>query len=233
MCAVFSPAGGIGAISGSVGGNVFSHNRFGQYMRLRSIPVNPQSQRQNKIRAVIASLASAWSNVLTQVQRDAWELYAANITRTNAVGGQIKLTGFNHYIRSNSVLGQNDLTIVDDGPTDLTLPGADPEFVCTIDEAGQEISVAFDADLPWNNIDDGHMIVSMSQPKAAGVQFVGGPFRVAGTIAGSTATPLTSPQILTPPFAVTEGQVVACRARIIEPDARLSDPFQHQSSVTA
>ena len=233
MCAIFSPAGGVGAISGSIGGNVFSHSRFGQYMRLRSIPVNPQSQRQNKVRAAIASLASSWSNVLTQLQRDAWELYAANISRTNAVGGAIKLTGFNHYVRSNSVLLQSDLTEVDDGPTTLTLPGADPLFVCTVDEAAQEISVVFDPALAWNQIDDGHMIVQMSQPKSAGTSFVGGPFRLAGTLDGATAVPLTSPQVIATPFAVTEGQVVACRARIIEPGGRLSDPFQHQSSVTA
>lgn len=233
MCAIFSPAGGVGAISGSVGGNVFSHNRFGQYIRLRSIPVNPQSDRQNKVRASIASLSAAWSNVLTQLQRDAWELYAANISRTNAVGGAIKLTGFNHYIRSNSVLVQSDYPEVDDGPTVLTLPGADPLLACTVDEASQEISVVFDPDLAWNQDDGGHMFVQMSQPKPTGTNFVGGPFRLADVLDGNTATPLTSPQTMSTPFVVTEGQVVVCRARIIDPDARLSDPFQDQSSVTA
>lgn len=231
--AIFSPAGGIGAISGSVGGNVFSHNRFGQYMRLRSIPVNPQSQRQNKIRAAIQSLSAAWSGVLTAAQRAAWELYAANISRTNAVGGAIKLTGFNHYIRANSVRVQSDLAEVDDGPTTLTLPGADPIMVGTVDEAGQQISVAFDDTLDWVDQDDGHLLIFMSQPKAAGVKFVGGPFRLAGTIDGDSTTPPTSPTVLAAPFPVTEGQVIVVRARISEEDGRLSDLFRSQSAVAA
>lgn len=233
MCALFSPAGGVGAISGSIGGVVYSHNRFGQYMRLRSIPVNPQSDRQNKVRASVASLASAWSNVLTQAQRDAWELYAANITRTNAVGGAIFLTGFNHYIRSNTPLVQSDYPEVDDGPTTLTLPGADPLLACVVDEATQMIAVTFDEDLAWNQTDGGHMFIQMSQPKSAGTTFVGGPFRLAGVLDGATALPLTSPQDIATPFIVSEGQVVVCRARIIDPDGRLSDPFQDQTIVVA
>lgn len=231
--ALILTGGGVAAISGSVGGVVFSHNRSGAYMRNRSMPVNPQTDRQNKIRAAISQLAQQWSGSLTQAQRDAWEVYAAAITRSNALGGQIKLTGFNHFIRSNSVLVQSDLPAVDAGPTILTLPGADPEFACTVDEAGQEISVAFDEELNWLDQDTGHMIVQMSLPKATGTNFVGGPFRLAGVLDGDAITPLTSPQVIPVPFPVAEGQVIVCRARIVEEDGRLSDPFQDQSSVTA
>jgi len=225
--------GGILDARGSIGGQVHSKNRYGSYIRARTTPVNPQSSRQNKIRAVIQALSQRWSNTLTQLQRDAWEVYAAAITRQNKLGAQIKLTGFNHFIRSNSPRSQSDDAIVDVGPVILTLPPADPIFACEVDEAQQEISVTFDPLLAWNIIDDGFMYISMSIPKATGTNFIGGPFRLAGAIDGDTASPPTSPQVLNVPFPVAEGQALVCRARISEVDGRLSDLFRHASSVVA
>lgn len=225
--------GGILDASGSVGGQTHARNRFGPYIRARTTPVNPQSPRQNLIRAAISALAGQWSQILTQLQRDAWEVYASNITRSNKLGMQIKLTGFNMFIRSNSVRLQNLDGVVVAGPATLTLPGADPTFAVEVDETNQQLSVTFDPDLSWNQIDDGFMYVYMSQPKNTGVNFVGGPFRLAGALDGSTATPLTSPQVIAAPFPVAEDQVIVCRARIAEADGRLSDTFQSQSSVVA
>lgn len=231
MLIQFGP--GIADARGSIGGNTFSRNRFGAYMRARTTPVNPQSSRQNLIRAAISALAGQWSQVLTQAQRDAWEVYAASITRSNKLGQQIKLTGFNMFVRSNSIRLQNLDDVVVAGPTTLTLPGADPTYAVEVDEANQELSITFDEDLSWNQIDDGFMYVYMSHPKNTGVNFVGGPFRLAGALDGNTATPLTSPQILPAPFPVAENQVIVCRARIAEADGRLSDTFQSQSAVVA
>ena len=225
--------GGVLDARGSIGGQVHSRNRFGNYIRARTTPVNPASTRQNLVRACIQLLSQAWSNVLTQAQRDVWEVYADAIVRVNKLGAQIKLTGFNHYIRANAPRLQAVGSRIDAGPTTLTLPPGDPQMIATVDEAGQEISVAFDDTLDWLDQDDAHMLVYMSEPKATGVNFIGGPFRYAGRLDGDSVTPLTSPQVLTAPFTVAEGQQVVVRARISEDDGRLSDLFRHQSAVTA
>ena len=225
--------GGVLDARGSIGGQVHSRNRYGSYIRARTTPVNPQSDRQNIIRAIIQFLSQAWSNVLTQLQRDSWEVYADAITRQNKLGQQIKLTGFNHFIRSNSVRSQTSLATVPAGPTTLSLPPADPTFACTVDEAAQQISVVFNAALDWNTQDGGGLIVSMSEPKASGTNYIGGPMRVAGVIAGIDPGGVASPQVIAVPFPVAEGQEVVCSARITELDGRLSDPFRSQSSVTA
>lgn len=225
--------GGVLDARGSIGGQVFSRNRFGNYIRARITPVNPQSSRQNLIRAVIQQLAQRWSNVLTQLERDAWEVYAGNIVRQNKLGAQIFLTGFNQYIRSNSIRSQSVDTIIDVGPTTLTLPPGDPLMIGTVSTATQQISVAFDETLNWVDQDDGRMYIFMSEPKNAGVNFVGGPFRLAGSILGNSTTPPTSPELIPVPFPVSTGQVVVVRARISEEDGRLSDLFRSQSSVAA
>ncbi len=231
--ALIQLGGGILDARGSIGGQVFSRNRSGNYIRARITPVNPRSPRQNVIRAVIQTLANAWSAVLTQAQRDAWEVYAANIVRQNKLGAQIKLTGFNHYVRSNAPRLQSGDPRVDDGPLDLTLPGADPTFAAIVDEATQLITVTFDDTLPWANQDDGSMFVSMSLPATQGTNFIGGPFRRAGKIIGATALPPTSPAPIAVPFPVGANQEVAVQARISEVDGRLSDFFRDQTSVTA
>ena len=224
--------GGVLDMRGSIGGQVFSRNRSANYIRARITPVNPRSPRQNVIRAAIASLAQDWSNTLTQLQRDEWEVYADAIVRQNKLGAQIKLTGFNMFIRSNSIRLQNALTVIVSGPSILTLPPEDPTIAATVDETLQQVSLVFDDTLAWVDQDDGHMIVAMSSPKAAGTNFIGGPFRIAGVITGDSTTPPTSPQVLPVPFPVAIDQEVVVRARISEEDGRLSDLFRDQSSVT-
>lgn len=51
--------GGILDARGSIGGQVFSKNRFGNYMRARITPVNPNSARQAVVRAIVQALAAA------------------------------------------------------------------------------------------------------------------------------------------------------------------------------
>lgn len=225
--------GGILDMRGSIGGQVHSRNRSGSYIRARTTPVNPQSPRQNLIRSIIQSLAPAWSNILTQLQRDAWEVYADAITRVNKLGAQIKLTGYNHFIRSNTPILQALGARVDPGPTTLTLPPGDPLMVATVDEGAQQISVVFDDTMDWVDQDGGRMLVYMSEPKNQGVNFIGGPFRFAGSIDGDSGAPPTTPTVLSVPFVVAEDQAIVVRARISEDDGRLSDLFRSQSAVTS
>jgi len=225
--------GGILDARGSIGGQTASRNRFGNYLRARITPVNPQSSRQNVVRAIVQLLSQAWSTILTQVQRDAWEVYAGNIVRQNKLGAQIFLTGFNHYIRSNTPILQASGTRIDAGPTTLTLPPGDPLMVATVDETNQEISVAFDDTFDWVDQDEGKLLIFMSEPKRAGTNFIGGPFRFAGSIDGDSTTPPTTPTVIAVPFPVAENQEVVVRARIVEDDGRLSDLFRNQSSVIA
>ena len=48
--------------SGSIGASVYSHNRYGAYIRARSVPVNPNTDRQVAIRNAIRALTIAWGN---------------------------------------------------------------------------------------------------------------------------------------------------------------------------
>ncbi len=219
--------------SGSLDGTVFSHNRFGRYTRNGSRPVNPLSQRQAAIRAAFTAVASRWESTLTQPQRDAWDVYAANIPVTNRLGDEVFLTGFNHYIRSNTAIQQAGGTIVDDGPTLLTLPAQDGTVVVTATESDQLLSVAFDDTLDWLDEDDGFMTVFMGLPSPPSHQFFGGPYRFAASILGNLALPPTTPETMTGPFPFAEGQKLWIRTRILRADGRISSQSTFQTVAVA
>ena len=219
--------------SGSLNGMVFSHNRFGMYTRNRSTPVNPSSQRQQDVRSAFTSLVADWSEVLTQAQRDAWNLFANSILSINKVGDPVNLTGQNHFVRSNTVLLQAGLPQVNDGPTTLSLPSVDPSMVVTASEAAQELSIAFDEDLEWLDEDNAGLAILMASPKGVGSSYLGGAMRYSGVILGDAVTPLTSPQVLAVPFVVTENQKTQVQARIIRADGRVSAPFWDTLQVSA
>lgn len=211
--------------SGSMGGTTYSHNRYGQYMRNRTIPTNPNSSRQDAVRTVFADLAQRWLSTLTTAQRAAWNNYGANVAVKDRLGEDIYLTGFNHYIRSNTALIQGGLPRVDQAPVIFTLPDTDPAFAVTASEATQLLSVAFDDTLDWLDLDDAAMLVSSGIPVNPTINFFGGPFRYAGVMLGDAITPLTSPQTMTSPFQIAETQKVFARARIVLDDGRLSNFF--------
>lgn len=225
--------GGVVDARGSIGGTTFSKNRYGQYMRARTTPVNPDTDRQGEVRTAVQFLAPYWSSTLTAAQRAAWEVYAAAITRTNKLGEQIKLTGYNHFMRCNIIRVQNDELPLGNGPVVLLLPPGDPAFAVVVDEAGQQISVTYNDAFDWCTSTFGVLYVSMSIPHAGGVSYIGGPYRIAGHINGVDPGGVASPQVMDVPFPVAEGQVVKCVARIGENDGRLSDPFQDIVDVVA
>lgn len=226
-------AGITGALSGKLGGLVASHNRSGAYFRTLTIPTNPDTARQQAVRNDFQTLAELWNNTLSQAERDEWNLYAANITVKDKVGQDIYLTGFNHYMRTNCIALPAGAPRIDAAPTIFTLADTDPDMAGTVDDSAQEISVAFDDALAWCSEDDAIMQIALSKPQNGGRAFIQPQFRVAGFIAGDSGAPITSPQVLSTPWPVTEGQAVMVQARILRADGRLSPPFRHTSSVVA
>lgn len=220
--------------SGSIGATVYSHNRYGAYVRARSIPVNPNTDAQVAARNRVRDLTIAWENVLTQVERDAWDLYAQNVPWQNKLGDSILLTGLAMYVRSNAVILQVGGTRVDAAPTTFNLAPAEQALVGSASEGTQELSIAFDDTATWCDLDDAHQAIYMGAPQNAARTFFGGPYRFLTVIDGDAVTPPTSPVATIPtvwPFA--EGNRIWLRSRIVLPDGRLSQFAQHNFLAAA
>jgi hypothetical protein len=100
--------------SGSHNGITAGHNRFGQYLRSRSIPVNPRSGAQGLARGRLSGNSSGW-RLITANQRAGWGSLGSMMTRTDALGQTYTLQANQAYVSVNSRL-LCGLAVVADAP---------------------------------------------------------------------------------------------------------------------
>lgn len=219
-----------GPMSGSLGGIVASHNKGGQYFRIRSIPTDPSTPSQVTVRGIISTLSNRWSNTLTQLQRDAWGVYAANVPRPNRFGGSQLLSGIAHYVRSNTPRlqadpGGADLPVADDAPTIFNVGSySQPTLGITPGSPGTASAIIFNVADAWVNDDDAAMLVYYGRPQNQGINFFKGPFRFGDSVLGDSVTAPTSPQIGATPFPLAVGVKAWARVNVTQADGRLGDP---------
>lgn len=218
--------------SGSLGGVTAAHNRSGGYLRARVIPVNPNTTFQQTVRNIQGNLATSWVTTLTQIQRDAWDLYGDNVAMLNRTGDTIFLTGLNHFVRTNVPRIQVGIPRQDDAPTvfaltDVTLPGMVVSF------AGQTATVTYNNADEWAITDDGFLSLALSRPANPTINYFKGPYRFADVELGNTATPPTSPLVSALPFPVALGQKVFAFIRGETSTGRLSQGIRLGAVVGA
>lgn len=190
------------AMSGSMAGVTASHNRGGAYFRARTIPTNPASSAQVALRGAVAAATQRWSSVLTDAQRDAWDLYAQNTTWTDKLGQAIQLSGVNHYVRSNSFrilqttfLDQTNAeatATVDDAPTTFALgetPIIDPPTITVSagPPATTALSIAINNAASYTAGDV--LAVFLSGSVNPALRFFAGPYIMSGN-GDATSSPL-------------------------------------------
>lgn len=210
--------------SGSTGGATFAHNQGGLYMRARSVPVNPSTAQQIVIRNAMATITNRWSSTLTATQRAGWDTYSTNVPIVGPLGDARKVGGLAMYVRSNNSRIQAGLTIVDAPPTTFTL-GTFTLPTVSASAATQLLSVTFTNTDDWANAVGGAMLVYVSRPQSAGINFFKGPYRYAGKISGAVSPP-TSPQTFAVPFPVAAGQKLFVQVTVSRADGRLAAPFR-------
>jgi hypothetical protein len=207
--------------SGKQGGIVWSHNAGGPYVRNRSIPTNPNTDRQVAVRNAVRTLAIAWDQTLTQVQRDAWDLYGANVSWTNRLGQTITLTGLNHYIRSNTFRLISIIARVDAAPIDFELAIAEANLSATASEATQDLTIDGDPAGLWIGEAGAWQAYYMGRPQNASRKFYGGPWRLLTVVPGAGPPPF--PVVIATQFPLADGQRIWLRSRVARGDGRLSE----------
>ncbi len=189
----------LGSLRGSIGGNTFSHNRGGDYVRRRVSPTNPNSTRQQTMRTILADLASAWSNQLSAAQQNAWNTWASQQAKEGPLGNSINLTGINGFVWCNChVLDAGDALLVN--PPTIVAP--DPINTLAVDvSAANTADVTFTA-TPLIATNRLVMFMSLPQPGAAQPNFK--QCRIVGYSDLAQASPWAS----TIPFVVGVGMRV-------------------------
>lgn len=167
--------------SGSQAATVASRNRYGQYYRTRSVPVNPSSSAQVLARSRLATNASNWRD-LTAAQRLAWGDLGAQIIRADSLGSTYSLTGFQAYcLVNNNKLAAGDAAISD--PIAYAVP--DPLLTITPTATIATLSLAYTATpLPAAT----RVFSYLSPPRSAGRVFEGD-YRLIAVSAAAAASP--------------------------------------------
>lgn len=215
--------GGVIQISGSIAGTVHARNRFGNYIRPRTKPVNPNTVGQTLCRSLMAYLTGFWNQSVTPTEQIAWNTYAAAVAFKNRLGETVYLTGFNHFVRYMTIWYRKTSVPSGEAPSVLALPQKDPTFAVAASVANG-LSVTYDITQPWYTIAQSAIVVYQGQPQLKTRNFFGGPWK----LAGYCDMGVTSPHIITPPpFTLVLGQKVWCYGRIMTGlvDRRLSEPM--------
>lgn len=167
--------------SGSLAGQTASHNRFGQYMRTRAIPVNPNTTQQGVVRARMSANSSAWRG-LTSAQRAGWASLGEAMTRSDSLGSSYTLNGFLCYcsVNNNNVAAGN--AIVADAPA-LTTPATILTAVITLTAAA--LSVAYTV----TPLAAGARLFSFVSPQGSAGRSFNSDYRLLAVSAAAAASP--------------------------------------------
>lgn len=210
--ALFLPIAG--ELSGSIGANTWAHNKGGPYVRQRGIPTNPQSTKQMAIRTILAFLSGQWQ-VLTDNQRDAWNLYAQTHPVINRLGQAQKLSGHQTYVALNCRLLQAGAAAQSDPPV-----GAGPTPLVTfsfVASSPHSIVITFTTTpLPANY----RLVMWQTKPGSLGRQ---GSKRAAQLIGYGPVTDASPTTFATGPTAAV-GQASNVYVSVMDPNGRISVP---------
>lgn len=91
---------GVADMRGSTGAATFSRNTYGAYTRQKVTPVNTNTAKQSAVRGIFGGVSAAWRG-LSDAQRDQFNEYAPQYSRTNVFGDNVPLTGQGLYQKAN------------------------------------------------------------------------------------------------------------------------------------
>lgn len=238
----FTPGAMVGDLSGSIGSTTASHNKFGSYFRSRVIPVNPNTGRQQTVRANFATLVNTWTTTLTPAQRIDWNNWADNTTIQGKDGSPINITGQNAYVRFNTARLQLGGARVDVAPTifnngtpitafNSTLGGTNGDIGATAGAFSTTVTIGGGASA------DGDLSVFLGGPINISRGFFKGPYQFSTTIPiaefAGTGTIATAAAAQEQAIGLVTAQFRSIRFRMIYDDGRLSEKFEALGTVTA
>lgn len=160
---------------GKLGGQVFSKNRAGAYVRTKVTPVNPQTALQQEGRELLGSLSQQWG-LLTQAQIDEWNQAVDEWKTTDVFGDIKKPTGKNLFVKLNMVRSRYfpALGVMLVPPVKQALEIYVPTLVAF---NATQVLITMNEQLGVGE----HFLIRYTQPLSRGVSFVKNKYRVLGT----------------------------------------------------
>lgn len=202
-------------------GATFSRNKGGMYIRSRSLVITPGTAPQANAQNAMRTLSTRWQTVLTAAQQTGWKTYAENVPLLNKLGEARPIPALSMYLRCNSPRLQafGASAIVDAPPTTYSVGTLTTPVLTRLTTT---FHVAYTNTDTWAGTTGGYLLVYLSTPQSASINFFKGPFLFASSVAGVTGTPPTSPLIITPTIPPVTGNKYFARVIASLADGRLA-----------
>lgn len=189
--AKFTPGPMVAAVSGSIGGTVFSRNRGGAYTRNRAIPITSTTADALAAKARLGSISGDWQG-LTAGERDSWKFWADANPINNTLGMSIRKTGQQAFVGLNIRLALAAAAAITDPPI-VTAPNA---LLTALQDA--DIGLG-DTDLTYTATPLGaseQIWLQAAVTSSAGIEYVTNLLRFAGVSAAAQASPFDDQSII-------------------------------------
>lgn len=198
-------------MSGSLAGTTFARARGGViYGRARVTPTNPNTVRQQVVRANMSSLSSTWELSLTPAERASWNTLAEG-TAASGIGLFTKGNAARLQASLDAVL-EYDAALVEPIPT-----------VGAATNAATAINVAYSID-DFANVDGAALLFYIQRPVPPSRTYENRE-RFLGAVLGDSGSPPTSPFTGVSPWGngYAAGDTSIIRATFVDPSGRYVD----------
>lgn len=212
---------------GKLGGQVFSKNRGGAYVRTKVTPSNPRTLTQMESRSALGVTSSAW-NGLTDSQRASWNSAVDEFKRTDIFGDLKTPSGKNLFVRLNKNLLGVGALIIDNAPVKVEIPAMNATAV-TFDPGVGTVNFANFLSVPAGM----HLQVSATPILSAGISYVKNKLRVIDIQNAGAITPATIGAAYLARFGTPDlGANVYFQIRLIADNGQAGVPLLFKANVT-
>lgn len=201
---------------GKLGGTVFSRCRSGAFARKLTIPVFNQTNLRSAWNANMGYIYQYWLNDIPTSDRDDWNTLGDNTTFTNALGEEYHPSGWNLFLRTNSLADYYGLAFAALAPGNANQ--AHFEVTYAWNEGNQWILATRAAGPPLNS----HYIFHSSVALPQTIHYCQGPYIWSDAIAYGD---LGVGQLIAPAGTYKTGDRVFIRDRLRDQSGELSAPF--------
>jgi len=212
---------------GKLGGQVFSKNRAGSYVRTKKTPSNPRTLDQQANRSLLGSTSRGWSH-LTPEQRILWNEAVINWQRKNVFGATHIPSGKALYVQLNKVLLANGDAMIDVPPAKVDIPVFGLTAARFVIAAGT-LTLGYTGDATGFNIQ-----LKATPMLTAGTSNAKNRFRVLGYFDGAAYTPSDGYDAYVAKFGIpTPGSNIQVEVSLVAASGQISVPEKVTAVVTA
>ena len=172
-------------VRNKVGGQVYSKNRGGAYVKNKVSPSQPRTSAQTTARARLTTFAQGW-RALTATQQAAWNAAVGAYLKTDVFGDLKTPSGINLYSKLNINLAQISVAAIVTPPLPIAVVG--PATLTLTGAAGTPaLSLAFTVSpVPTAT----NYIILATAQQSPGRFSVNSAFRILSTVAAAATSPV-------------------------------------------